>query len=709
MVRSDPKTDVAPPCAAISDPASAHGEMGLVDRELSWLDFNARVLQEAADPAVPLFERLGFLGIFSSNLDEFFRVRVASLRSLLRLKKKKVKRLSLDPDELLSAIHDVVTAHHEWFARLLQQEVLPALADRGIVMVDDRDLTGVPRESVARYFETEVRPHLEILDLVPGRPPPLLDNDSAYLAVQLLPQRILTLLAPASSDIALVRVPSPPLERFVVLPAEGAPTRVMFLDDVIRLHLSDCFRDRIVIGAWAVSVSRDAGLYLEDEFAGDVVAAIKKSLSKRKTADLTRFIYDPAIPVGVMSRLRKVLDLEPEDLVRGGRYHSLEDLRDFPHCGVKGETYPPWPPVPHPALSGASLMREVVDRSDQLLYFPYHSYDDAVRFLTEAAADPHVESIRLTIYRVSRNSPVLKALLEAAEHGKDVRVFVEARARFDEESNLQWAERLEAAGIVTHYSFRELKVHAKVALVVRNEGGSRKRYAYLGTGNFNEETARIYSDFALLTADPNLTAETERLFHFLEGREEDPHFGHLMVAPFGLRRGIDELMRAEIERARRGEPAEITFKVNGLEDERIIERLCEAAQAGVRVRGIVRGICRLLPDDEWGQNLEFRSIVDRHLEHARAYVFGNGGDPLVYLSSADWMYRNLNRRVEVAFPVRDPECKRDVLRVLGLQLSDNVKGRRLAAEEHNAYVDDGKPPIRSQEAIYGWLKSRSEG
>lgn len=683
----------------------------IVDRELSWLSFNARVLQEAADPRVPLCERLTFLGIFSSNLDEFFRVRVASLRSLLRLKGKRVRRLSLDPAGLLAAIHDVVVAQQAWFGRILHHELLPALAERGVVLVSEHGLSGPRRAEVRELFERKVRPSIEVLRVVPGRPAPFLENDRVYLAVDLFSESPI-MIAREPLQIALVPVPSPPLPRFVELQGVDGETLVMFLDDVIRMNLEGLFPDQRVAGAWAVKLSRDAELYLEQEFAGDVVEAIRRSLEKRKKGAPARFLYDPETPMGVVSRLEEILGLEPQDLVEGGRYHNLQDLASFPRCGLEDVAWPDWPALPHPVLSGTPSVREAVDRDDQLLHFPYQSYHHVVRFLTEAAIDPAVDSIRLTIYRVSRESAVLQALLEAAERGKDVRVFVEAKARFDEETNLEWAERLEAAGIVTHYSFLDLKVHAKAALVVRTEGGVRRRYAYLATGNFNEVTAQLYTDLALLTADPEIAEEVERVFQFLEGKVEDPEFHHLMVSPFGLREGLYALIGAEIDRAGAGEDASITFKVNALEDEGVIALLMEAAKAGVHLRGIVRGICRLAPDDaEWGDRIQLRSIVDRYLEHGRAWVFQNGGDPLVYVASADWMYRNLSNRVEVTFPVRDPDCKAQVLRMLDLQLADNQKARRLDAEGHNRYVSDQGPPVRAQAAIRDWLESlvTSEG
>jgi polyphosphate kinase len=681
-------------------------EPPLVDRELSWLHFNGRVLQEATDPSVPLFERLGFLGIFSSNLDEFFRVRVASIRTLLRLKKKRVRKLPLDPVELLRAIHHEVNVQQEAFGVLFRDAILPELEARGIHLITEHELDPDEACALEDWFRAEVAPGVIPIPLRTDGPPPFLEDRTVYLVVEHSPVES-TPLAPVSPQLSLVPVPSPPLDRFVVRRAAGTH-RVLFLDDVVRLCLGELFPGQHIGGAWAIKLSRDAELYLEDEFEGDVVEAMRRSLAKRDTGTPARFLYDPHTPAGVLDTLREALALEDEDLVVGGRYHNLHDLRSFPRCGATDGAYEPWSPVPHPVLDGADSVQDAVARGDQLLHFPYHSYDHAVRFLTEAAADPNVEEIWLTVYRVSRESAVLRALLSAAERGKAVHVFVEVKARFDEAANLEWAERLERAGIVTLYSAPELKVHAKLALVVRREHGERVRQAYLGTGNFNEDTARLYTDFALLTADPDLTREVETLFRFLSGEEPTPSFEHLLVAPFDLRQRITGLIEAEAERARRGEPAGVTFKLNALEDETIIGSLYEAARAGVSVRGIVRGICRMVPGVVgWSEGVHLRSIVDRYLEHGRAYVFENGGNPLVYLASADWMYRNLDRRVEVVFPVRDPDVRGQILETLDLQFADNRKARILDGEGLNRHTPSEGPALRSQETIRQWLAGLS--
>lgn len=670
------------------------------DRELSWLAFNGRVLQEAADPGVPLFERLAFLSIYSSNLDEFFRVRVASLRSLLRLKKKKVKRLPLDPRRLLREIHRVVHRQQETFGFLFR-ELIPSLEEVGLRLRSDTQLTEPERAAVRARMADEVLPTLTPIALEDDGPPPFLPDRSLHLVVELWTRGTAPLPPP---EYVLVPVPSPPFPRFLTLDPDHAGVRtVVFLDDALRVALPDLFPDRDVGGAWAVKLSRDAELHLEDEFEGDVVEAIRKSLAKRETGVPARFLYDMRTPWSVVRLLHDALDLEAEDMVVGGRYHNLHDLRDFPRDGVDGHVYPPAPALPHPDLDAAPSVLDAVAAADQLLHFPYQSYDHVVRFLTEASADPGVEEIWLTVYRVSRRSRVLAALLEARERGKKVHVFLEVKARFDEASNVEWADRLREAGVVTSFSDAELKVHAKIALVVRRESsGELRRFAYLGTGNFNEDTARFYTDFALLTADDRLAGEIERVFHMLEGRDVSPVFDHLLVAPHTLRTALVDRIRREARRAREGRPSGISLKLNALEDEAMIRELHDAALAGVPIRGLVRGICRMVPPSDTAVRL--RSVVDRWLEHGRIYAFhGTDGAPEVFLASADWMHRNLSRRVEVAFPLLDPRLRDEALDVLELQLADGRKGRVLDGSGRNVYAGAAEPGFGSQAAVRNYL------
>lgn len=677
----------------------------LVNRELTWLSFNRRVLQEAEDSSTPFFERLNFLAIVSSNLDEFFRVRVASLRSLMRLGKKRRRKLREDPQELLTRIHDAVVQQQEVFGELFRSTLLPGLRERGIHLVRTvEDARGL--SELREHFTERVAPHLEPRVLRRQGLSPFLENGRSYLAMELE--------AVGSADaeegeacLGLVPVPCPELPRFVTLPDPEEPgrdpsCRVLFLDDVIRMHLDTLFPGWKVGEARAVKLSRDADLHIDDEFSGDLVEAIKNALAQRDSGVPTRFLYDGAISRTVLSALTRTFGLEPEDMVEGGRYHNLSDLGAFPRCRRHGETFPDWPVRPDPALEEGvrtgNLFQVVADR-DRLLHFPYQPYRQVVEFFQAASRDEAVEEIQLTVYRVSKESPILEALRDAAERGKRVHVFVEAKARFDEASNIAWGEELEASGVTIHHSFPDLKVHAKIAMVLRREADGLRRYAYLGTGNFNEKTALLYTDWGLLTADPRLTGDIHAVFRYLTGGISEPRFSHCLVAPFTLRTRLEEAIDAEIEAARAGRPAAILAKMNSLEDPDVIRRLYEAGAAGVTVRLIVRGICCLVTETgPWAGNIEVRSIVDRYLEHARAWVFHAGGDERMYLASADWMTRNLSRRIEVAFPLHDPEVRDRVRRDLELQWSDNVKARRIDTAQTNPYVSRsaGDPEIRAQ-------------
>ena len=674
------------------------------DREISWLRFNARVLQEAEDVRVPLFERLKFLAIFSSNLDEFFRVRVAGLRHLLRLKKKKRKQLDFDPAELLRQIHAEVTAQQERYGRLFRTEIVPALADVGIELIDERALTDDEAEALHGYFRREVRPHLMPVPLGRSGEPLFLENQGLYLVVELDEPAGGIRLSARDARYALVEVPSPPLPRFVAVPGpSGPPHRVLFLDDVVRRFLPDLFPNAAVGAAYAVKLSRDADLYLDDAFEGDLKAAIERALAKRPMQRPTRFLYDLHLPGDLLALLRERLGLEEEDLVEGGRYHNLHDFFGFPRFGVEGHEDPALPPLPHPAFEAAETIREAVEARDRLIHTPYQSFRPVVRLLEEAAEDPGVERIAITLYRVADDSAVSHALLRAAEAGKRVTAFVEAKARFDEANNLQWARRMEAAGVQVLYSMRDLKVHTKLAHVARRDGPAT---AYLGTGNFNEKTAALYSDFGLFTADARLTADVAKLFAFLRGEDPAPRFAQLLVAPFHLREGFYRLIDREIDEARAGRPARILAKMNSLEDGGMIDRLYAAAQAGVEVQLLVRGLCCLRPGvDGLSGTITATSLVDRFLEHARCYVFHHGGDEQVYLASADWMTRNLDRRVEVAFPVFDPALRALLHRVLDLHLRDNVKARILDADQENRYVERAGPPVRAQLETYRMLEA----
>jgi polyphosphate kinase len=673
-----------------------------LDRETSWLRFGGRVLQEADDPTVPLFERLFFCGIFSSNLDEYFRVRVASLRSLLRMGKGDRAKLGIDPHRLLHDIHRIVLDQQERYGGILGR-LFGELQAAGVWRVDEASVDPAHHEFLRRTFDDRVRP-LIVPRSLEGAERPFLENNAIYLVVELWESAGQEVRSWTPSYV-LIEVPSKAVGRFVTLPRRGPDQEVTFLDDLIRFNLDSIFPGHEVGRSYAVKLTRDAELHLEDEFEGDLVEAIRKSLKKRATGVPSRFLYDMRMPYVLIHRLQHGLGLAEEDLVLGARYHNLSDYTGFPRFERADLSYPAWPPLPHPVLDRAPSVMAAVRERDEVVHTPYQSFDHFVRLLEEAAADPGVGEIWLTVYRVAKDSSVLGALIRAAESGKRVTVFMEVQARFDEESNLHWADRLEAAGVRTLYSMKGLKVHAKIALIVKREVEGRTLYAYVGTGNFNEKTSRVYTDHGIFTCDERITRDVEQVFHFLAGEVDEPATEHLLVAPFTLRKGFNRLIEHEAVRAAAGQPSGITLKMNALEDRKIIARLYDASVAGVPIDLVVRGICRLVPGVPCqSETIRARSILDRYLEHARIYRFHHDGEERMYVASADWMARNLSHRIEVAIPIYDPEIKRQLERSLELQLADNTKARVIDAQGTNAYARDGDgPAVRAQEAFRDFL------
>ena len=669
------------------------------DRDLSWLSFNERVLQEAQDRDTPLLERLKFLAIHSSNLDEFYRVRVAQLRSLAILGKRDRSALEVPPERLLARINRTALRQQQAFGATYRNELLPALAQQGIRFLHERNLSKAQRMHVVRYFEDRVAPLLSTAALRPGNAP-FIEDRKLYLLVE-LEQR-----GSRKRRQVLVNVPSDELGRFLVLPARKGRTDLLFLDDVIRLCAPALFAGPRVVGCHAIKLSRDAELYLDEEFAENVVDKVRRSLRKRRTGVPARFLYDGAMPPRVLRRLRDVLGLRRSEMVRGGRYHNFNDLMDLPLEGHAKLRDTPWPPLQHPALHQARDPFARLRRQDVLLHFPYHDFRAFSDLLRKAARDPHVTTISITLYRVARASTVCDALLEAVRNGKRVNVHVEVQARFDEGNNLFWGEALEKGGARVTYGQEGRKVHCKLCLIERREQGRTQRYAYLGTGNFNERTSTIYSDMGLLTANPELTRDVAATFAYLADPERALRTRHLLVAPVGLRADLEGAIDTEIAHALQGRNASILLKLNSLEDRPLIRKLYDAARAGVRVRAIIRGICCLVPAHA---NIEIISIVDRFLEHARAYVFHNDGDRRIILGSADWMERNMDRRVEVAFPVLDPLLAKEVMDFLELQWRDNVKARLIDKRQRNAFrTRPAKAAtVRAQQAWYATLAARS--
>lgn len=684
----------------------------LENREISWLSFNYRVLQEAKDLSNPLYERIKFLAIYSSNLDEFFRVRVASLRSLLRLKKKAIHKLKFDPRNLVKQIHKIVNRHQEEFGDIFRNQILPELKKNNINLINETELTENQKEFVENYFREKAQVFIQPFLLIKKKIKPFLVNRRLYLAVKLAPKKNET---PAEEpkrtkhSFAIVEIPSQHLPRFIELPKEKEKTFIIFLDDIIRYCLPEIFPGYEIAEAHSIKLTRDAELYIDDEFTGNLLAKIKKGLSKRDTGVPSRFLFDKNISLHFLKFLRESLSLEKEDLIPGGKYHNFSDFFSFPNPGKNSLEFPLMPQLKHSGIEKHKNIFDAIREKDRALFFPYHKYNYVIEFLNRAANDPAVVSIKVTQYRVAKDSAIIKAMIDAVNNGKEVMVFVEVKARFDEESNIQWAEEMEKAGVKVFYSFPGLKVHAKLALVARIENGKEVKYSYFGTGNFNERTAKIYSDIALFTMNEKLTNEAEQVFKFLSGEIVNYEFQHLLVAQFNMRKELLKLIDNEIQFAVEGKEAKIILKLNSLEDKKMIKKLYEASAAGVKINIIIRGICCLVPGIKGiSENINVISILDRYLEHSRVYIFNNGGNEKFYAASADWMKRNLSRRVEVAFPIYDSKIKKEIKDIIALQLNDKIKARVIDKNNLNEYQKTkSKIKISSQTASYNYLKKKN--
>jgi len=671
----------------------------LVSRDLSWLSFNARVLQEAADPRVPLLERLRFLAIYSSNLDEFYRVRMAAWRQFAQLEKQDRHSLSLRPRRELRQLRKVASRQLEQFGRVFTRHILPELRKAGIYLLEREAINPQQRSFLEAYFQEHILPVLDIRSWQQGEPIPLLEDKQIYGVLTTAPY----------DKLIFVRLPVPPIPRWVALPSEKMEIREwVFTDDILALCLPGHLSTGEPLQFFTLKLSRDAELYIEDEYSGDLLEKIRQGLERRRIGPPTRLLFDGQMPFLLVERLKNIFQLDPDDLVPGARYHNFSDFMDFPALVGRPELcYPPLPPLPHPQLEQQPSLMASVLQKDVLLHFPYQRWDYIPALIREAADDPQVQGIKITLYRIANPSAVLEALILACQRGKAVVVFIEAKARFDEASNLEAGKQLEQVGAKVYYSYPGIKVHAKMLLITRIDFADRRDLVWLSTGNFNEKTARVYADHGLLSAHPAYTEDVARVFDLLERNILLPRCKHLWVAPFHLRRELYRLMDQEVKNRQKGQSAYIILKMNSLEDPELIEQLYAVARAGVNIRLIIRGICRLIPGvPGQSDNIEAISLVGRFLEHARVFVFANGGTPLVYLASADGMTRNLERRVEIAWPVLDPDLREEVLHHLHLQLADNTKARILDAGQTNTYrtARPGEVKVQAQTDFYEWLR-----
>lgn len=680
-----------------------------IHRDVSWLSFNHRVLQEAKDPSVPLLERLKFLAIYSSNLDEFFRIRVANHRNLMRADKSALKNLDYLPENILKDLIQTANILQKEFSRIFEEEILPGLRKNSIQIVNWTKMSREQMEFVDTYFNEYLLPFVQPVILAEKKIKPFLNNGALYLALHL---RDKDATKKPDDDYAIVKIPSDHLSRFLELPSKGDGSRqILMLDDAVRYSVRLIFPGYQILDTYSIKLTRDAELYIDDEYTGDLISKIKKSLNKRNIGIASRMVYDRTMPRHFLEYLMRVFEIDSMDLLPEGRYHNNADFFKFPSFQLNHLREPELPAIPLKALEEADSLFEAIKQKDHLLHVPYHSYESVIRFFEEAATDPDVTHIKIIQYRVARVSRIMEAIKLAVKNGKQVSTFIEVKARFDEEANLRWGEELEAAGVTVYYSMPGYKVHSKLALVRRIEGGHPTLYAYLGTGNFHEVTARIYSDFGIFTHDKRLTGEVARIFNFLETKKKPTQpFQYLGVGLFQLKEKLINLIKREIEFARKGQKARILLKMNSLQDEEMINLLYEASQAGVKIKLIIRGICSLVPGIK-GQsaNISAISIVDRFLEHSRVFVFHNDGNREVYLSSADWMVRNLHYRVETVFPVLDPSLANLIVDCMQLQWQDNLKARILDEKLTNQYRQlDDDIAIRSQIATYHFIKRYEE-
>ena len=675
----------------------------LIHRDLNWLSFNARVLQEAQDKENnPLFERMKFLAIYSSNLDEYFRVRVSQLRQMKRVEKSIRKKLALKPNKTVKQILAIVKEQQEAFGKIYNEEILPELAENNIVLVPSEKFTNIQAQLANIWFVAHIKNELETKLIDPSKDKEIfLENQSLYLCVTFSD----------SKKLGFVKIPTDSNNRFVDLGKVSDTYHITFLDDIIRYEIDNIFNSSTVDGVYEIKLSRDAELYIDDELGGILAERIYKSLEQRQEGQPTRLLYDAAMPKPVAKRLRKLLNLGKIDMMPGGRYHNFNDFFKFPDLTNNPELhYTSKPFIKHRTLDKAKDFFKAIAEKDQLVHFPFMSFNYVERFVEQASEDAAVTHIKISLYRVADESVLTTALLKAIDNGKKVTIFIEAKARFDEENNITWGRKFEERGARVIYSYPRIKVHSKILMIIRQEQDKAVRYAYIGTGNFNGDTSKIYCDHGIFTAHKKITKELGRVFRVLEGELIIPRNKHLLISPFTTRRIFEKLIHNEIEAAQAGKKAQITAKMNSLEDPDMIQLLYKASQAGVKIRMIVRGFTCLIPGVEGlSENIYMTSIVDRYLEHGRIYLFHNGGDEQMYIGSADWMTRNLDRRIEVLTPIYDPDLFAELKDILVLQLADNVKARIQDAEETNAYVKQktGDKRIRSQYEIYDYLKLKN--
>lgn len=675
-----------------------------LNRELSWLYFNERVLQEAADETVPLIERIKFLSIFSSNLEEFYRVRVATMTRLSNLNDKAKELLGFNPKKVLNEIKNIVVRQERKFEQLFQATLINELAQNRIFILNDTQLNVARGEFVREHFRDKILSNVVPIMVDITKPFPELKDRYLYFFVRLRKKT-----GKKDEKFALIELP-PDLPRFLVLPETNGLKFIILAEDIIKYCLDDIFYvfKYDELDAYSIQLTRDAELDIDKKVSEKFIDELKASLDKRKKGKPMRLLYDTEMPFDMLSVLVAKMKIEAESLIPGNRYHRFGDFIKFPNVGDKSLEYAPNVPLKvHGLHRTQSIFDKLADR-DYLINLPYQSYDYIILFLREAAIDPKVTAINITLYRLAENSRVINALINAAKNGKKVNCLVELKARFDERANIFWTNRLEEEGVHVNYGLTDYKVHSKICLVTRMEKGRAVYYANLATGNFNEKTAKLYCDHSIFTSKKEITHDLIKLFAALNKKTVATGFKHLIVSPMESRTKFYKFIDREIKIAKSGKPAYLIFKVNSLADEGIVEKLYEASNAGVKIKLIVRGICCLIPGvKDFSENITVISIIDKFLEHARVFIFGNDGNEEMFLSSADLMSRNFEHRVEVGFPVLDDEVKQEIRDIIDFQLQDNVKARDITRMNNNKYHKNRiSTKVRAQVQTYNYLKNK---
>ncbi|WP_172918404.1 polyphosphate kinase 1 [Capnocytophaga canis] len=680
-----------------------------INRELSWLKFNERVLQEAADESVPLLERLRFAGIFSNNLDEFFKVRYATIKRIVMNDSS-----DIHAKELLEEITKEVIQLQEQSLNIIGS-VTKELEKEQIFIVNEKTLLPEHEKFVTSYFLSKVRPALFTIILNDLEAFPELKDDVAYLAIKMILkeegqtkgiQKFFSSKAYKEKiQYALIELPTT-IDRFVELPKVDGKHYIIMIDDIIRFCMHQIFYifSYESLTAHMIKITRDAELDIDDDLSKSFVEKISSSVEGRRSGEPVRFVYDKGIDKDTLAFLFEKMDIvDTDSIIPGGRYHNRRDYMNFPSMGRYDLTYEPIQPLPVKGLSsGESLLKKIAEK-DYLQFTPYHTFSNIVWFLREAALDPKVKSVKITVYRLAKNSQVVNSLINAVKNGKKVTVQIELQARFDEESNIKYAELLKAEGVKLIFGVRGLKVHSKICVIEREEGKELKRYGFISTGNFNESTARIYTDYTLFTANQDILKEVNKIFNFFDTNYIIQRYKHLIVSPHYTKKILTKLIEQEITNAKNGKEAFIKLKMNSLTSYKMIDKLYEASRAGVKIQMIVRGICCLIPGvSGMSENIEVISIVDKFLEHPRLFIFGNNGNPKVYISSADFMTRNISHRVEVGCPIYDATIKKELMDTFEIGWSDNVKARIISQKQDNTYRRNDDLKVRSQVAMYDY-------